>query len=176
MTAAPDADLNNRFQHEMQAVNEDVRRNAALAAFHKLRPRSDITVEQFLGGLQGHKEMWAVVGSLGIVEFARALASHPSTAATEPRRRRTRINDDQKNSLKGAILRVLEGQSAGMKRIEVTAAIIVGGLVPSGIDRATLPEKVRQPLHELVAEGKLRTVGKKRLMKYVVGPSGKKAQ
>lgn len=176
MTPAPATDLNSRFQHELQAVHEDVRSKAALAAFHKLRPRNDVTVEQFLGGLQGHKEMWAAVGSLGIVDFAEALTGSPSPVATEPQRRRTRINDDQKNDLKGAVLRVLEGQATGLSRIEVTAAIIVGGLSPRGIERATLPEKMRQPLHELVAEGKLYTVGEKRLMKYVMGPSGKKAK
>lgn len=176
MTTAPVNDLNSRFQNELQAVNEDVRRKAALAAFHKLRPSNRVTVEQFLGGLHTHKEMWVVVGSLGIVEFAEALAGHHVPAPSETRRRRTRINDGQKSSLKAAILRMLEGHAAGMNRIEVTAAIIAGGLAPQGIERAALPEKVRQPLHELVAEGKLHTVGEKRLMKYVMGPSGKTAK
>lgn len=174
MTTAPANELDSLFQHELQSVNDDVRRQAALAAFRKLHPNNRITVEQFLAGLQCHKEMWAVVSTLGILDFTEALVSHQSPIAVQPQRRRTRISDDQKSNLKGAILRVLDGKASGMNRIEVTAAIIAGGMTPAGLDRAELPEKLRQPLHELVAEDKLHTVGEKRLMKYLSG--GKKGK
>ena len=56
-----------------------------------------------------------------------------------------------------------------MNRIEITAAIIVGGQVPPGVERSELADKLRQPLHELVSGGQLYTVGEKRLMKYLSG-------
>ena len=74
MTASPALELDSFFMRELQTVNEDVRRVAALATFHRLRPGNDITVEEFLTSLQAHEELWAVVRSLGIVEFAPALA------------------------------------------------------------------------------------------------------
>ena len=174
MIKTPAIDLNYRFLHELQAVHEDVRSPAALAAFRRLQPTNEITVGQFLGQMQGHKEMWAVVSALGIVDFAAALARHPVAAAVEARPRRTRINVEQKGSLKQAILRVIEDNSPGMNRSQITAALVAGALVPRGLEPTALGEKVRQPLHELIAEGKLHTVGEKRLMKYMVGPSGQK--
>jgi hypothetical protein len=175
MTSAATNELDGLFQHELASVNEDLRRKAALSAFRKLHPSNRVTVEQFLAGLQHHKEMWAALSTLGILDFAEALVGRRETAtAAEPTQRRTRISDDQKSALKSAILRVLEGKSSGMNRIEVTAAIIVGGLAPDGLDRAELPEKLRQPLHELVTEGKLHTTGEKRSLKYLSG--GKKGK
>lgn len=169
-------ELDGLFQRELQTVNNDVRRKAALAAFEKLRPSNAVTVEQFLNAVQRHSEMWAAVSTLGIVEFAESLVGEREPALAEPRPQRTRMNDAQKEGLKNAVLRVLEGQAAGLNRIEITAAIIVAGLVPQGIDRSDLADKLRQPLHELAAESKLHTVGEKRLMKYLFGPGGKKAK
>jgi hypothetical protein len=169
MTTAPTPSLERLFESELESVHEDVRRKAALLAFRKLHPSNRVTVEEFLAGIEGHHEMWAAVSKLGIVDFAEALAGRQQEAAASPAHRRTRISEDQKKTLKSAIARVIEGKSGGMTRIEVTAAIIAGGLTPAGVDRAELPEKLRQPLHELVAEGKLHTVGQKRLMKYHSG-------
>lgn len=154
--------------------NDDIRREVTLAAFHGLRPNNDITVEKFLGVLHDRQGMWPIVGSLGVVEFAQAIAGRQISIA--PELRRTRINEGQKSSIKGAILSVLENQSAGMNRHQVTATIIAKGLTPHGIEHGTLEAKTRQPLHELVAEKKLHTVGQKRLMKYVLSPSVKKAK
>src|SRR5690349_17227152 len=84
-------------------------------------------------------------------------------------KRRQRLSEDQKSSLKNAILMVLEGQSGGRSRTELTAAIAAAGLSPADIARADLAEKLRQPLHELLVENKLHTVGEKRLMKYLLG-------
>ncbi len=176
MTASPALELDSFFMRELQTVNEDVRRVAALATFHRLRPGNDITVEEFLTSLQAHEELWAVVRSLGIVEFAQALAgggggsSGPATAPESGRR--TRLTENQKAGLKDAIARVLAAHPAGMSRTEVTAAVVAAGLVPAGIEQGDLQIKVRQPLHELVAAGQIHTVGEKRLMKYLAGPSG----
>lgn len=168
MTTAPTVDLSNHFLQELQTVNEDVRRLAALATFYRLRPSNSVTVEQFISELQGHQELWSAVRSLGIVEFAEALAGHHAPIATKPQRR-PRLTEEQKISLAATILRVLAGHPPGMSRTELTTAIITTGLTPVGIKRTDLPIKVRQPLHELLAAGKLHTVGEKRLMKYVLG-------
>ncbi len=173
MTASPALELDSFFMRELQTVNEDVRRVAALATFHRLRPSNDVTVEEFLTSLQAHEELWAVVSSLGIVEFAQALAGGGGSAGpgTAPESgRRTRLTESQKGGLKEAIARVLAAHPSGMSRTEVTAAVIAAGLVPAGIEHGDLQIKVRQPLHELVAAGRIHTVGEKRLMKYLAGP------
>lgn len=154
-----------------------MRRQAALAAFEKLRPGNRVTIEQFLASLQRHREMWAVASALGILDFAQAIAGGRAPSTSEPTAQplQTRISEIQKNNLKSAILHLLDGKT-GMNHIEVTAAIIAGGLAPAGIDRPELPEKLRQPLHELVVERKLHTVGEKRRMKYLAGPGEKKSR
>ena len=155
-------------------LSADVRRVAALATFHRLRPSNDVTVEEFLTSLQAHAELWAVVSSLGIVDFAQALAGvgggSSGPTATSESGRRTRLTESQKGGLKEAIARVLADHPAGMSRTEVTAAVIAAGLIPAGIEQGDLQIKVRQPLHELVAAGQIHTVGEKRLMKYLAGP------
>lgn len=176
MTASPALELDSFFLRELQTVNEDVRRLAALATFNRLRPSNDITVERFLAGLQAHEELWAVVGSLGIVEFAQGLTGHQAVPrATEPQRR-SRLTEDQKVSLKAAMVRVLAGHPGGMTRTEAVAAVVSSGLTPAGLKLSDLPIKVRQPLHELVAEGAIHTIGKKRLMKYLAGPPSQSAK
>jgi len=174
MIAWPALELDSFFLRELQTANEDVRRLAALATFNRLRPSNDITVEQFLAGLQAHKELWAVVGSLGIVEFAQGLAGPQAPPATAPQRR-SRLTEGQKANLKAAILRVLAAHPSRMSRTEITAAVVSAGLTPAGIKSPDLPVKVRQPLHELVAEGQVYTVGEKRLMKYLAGPPSQSA-
>lgn len=177
MTPSPEAGIDSLFQSELASVNEDIRRKAALAAFKKLRPTSRVTVGQFLSGLQQHKEMWAAIATLSIVEFAESLLGRKQSAAAEStpsNKKRTRLSEGQKSGLKSATLRVLEGKAGGLSRMEVSAAIVTGNLVPEGIDRAELADKLRQPLQELVVEKKLHTVGEKRLMKYLAG--GKKGK
>jgi hypothetical protein len=172
MTTAPNSELDGLFQRELESVHDDVRRKAALAAFKKLLPNNRVTVEEFFTGLQRHKDIWAAVATLGINDFAAAIAGRREamiSSAAEPSRRRTRLSDDQKGSLKNAILLVLEGSSGGKSRTEITAAIDAAGLSPADIARPDLAEKLRQPLHELIAENKLHTVGEKRLMKYILG-------
>jgi len=175
MTATPALELDSFFLRELQTVNEDVRRLAALATFDRLRTSNDITVEQFLADLQAHKELWAVVGSLGIVEFAQGLAGPQAQPATEPQRL-SRLTESQKANLKAAILRVLTAHPQGMSRTKMTAAVVSAGLTPAGIKSPDLPVKVRQPLHELVAAGEVCTVGQKRLMKYLAGPPSQSAK
>jgi hypothetical protein len=171
MTTAPTSELDGLFQRELESVNDDVRRKAALAAFKKLLPNNRVTVEQFFSGLQRHKDIWTAVASLGVADFASILAGRrEATGGDEPvSRRRTRLSDEQKSSLKNAILLVLEGSGGGKSRTEITAAIDAAGLSPADIARPDLAEKLRQPLHELLGENKLHTVGEKRLMKYILG-------
>ena len=172
MTASPGLELDSFFLRELQTVNEDVRRIAALATFNRLRPSNDVTVEEFLTSLQAHADLWAVVGSLGVVEFAQALTGggQPAAASASETERRTRLTEGQKAGLKEAIVRVLAAHPPGMSRTEVTAAVVAAALTPAGIKAEDLPIKVRQPLHELVAAGQIHTVGEKRLMKYLAGP------
>jgi hypothetical protein len=171
MTTAPTSELDGLFQRELESVHDDVRKKAALAAFKKLLPNNRVTVEQFFSGLQRHKDIWTAVATLGVTEFAAIIAGRREVApsAVEPSKRRTRLSDDQKGSLKNAILLVLEGSSGGKSRTEITAAIDAAGLSPADIARPDLAEKLRQPLHELLGENKLHTVGEKRLMKYILG-------
>ena len=107
MDTAEPMELDSSFLGELQPLNEDVRHLAALATLHRLRPSNELTVEGLLTGLHAHKELWAVIGSLGIVEFAQALTAAASRAAPPPRR--PRLTEEQKGSLKAAILRVLAG-------------------------------------------------------------------
>lgn len=173
MTPPHESELEGLFQSELQSVNADVRRKAALSAFAKLRPSNRITVEQFLDGLQRHPEMWAAVSTLGIVDFATALSnSKEAAAAPAARRRRSGFSDEQKNNLKNAILIVLKGQTRGMNRSEITSAIAEAGLTPLAIAPQELSNKLRQPLQELVVENMLHTIGERRLMKYF--PGGRK--
>jgi hypothetical protein len=169
MSESPALELDSFFLRELQTVNEDVRRLAALATFNRLRPSNNVTVEQFLAGLQAHKELWAVVGSLGIVEFAQGLAGHQAASRATESQRRSRLTEDQKASLKAAIVRVLADHPRGLSRPEVTVSIVSSGLTPAGIKRADLPIKVRQPMHELVVEGKIHTLGERHRMKYLAG-------
>lgn len=171
MTTAPTSELDGLFQRELESVNDDVRRKAALAAFKKLLPNNRVTVEQFFSGLQRHKDIWSAVASLGITDFAAVLVGRreAQSGPAETGKRRTRLSDEQKGSLKNAILLVLEGSGGGKSRTEITAAIDAAGLSPADIARPDLAEKLRQPLHELLAENKLHTVGEKRLMKYILG-------
>lgn len=172
MSTAPTSELDGLFQRELESVNDDVRRKAALAAFKKLLPNNRVTVEQFFTGLQRHKDIWSAVATIGILDFAGVIAGRQgghSEAAPTGSKRRTRLSDEQKGSLKNAILLVLEGSSGGKSRTEITAAIDAAGLSPADIARPDLAEKLRQPLHELLGENKLHTVGEKRLMKYILG-------
>lgn len=171
MTTAPTSELDGLFQRELESVNDDVRRKAALAAFKKLMPNNRVSVDQFFSSLQRHKDIWAAVAQLGMADFAAIIAGRKEADDDEEEspRRRTRLSDEQKGSLKNAIMMVLEGASGGKSRTEITAAIDAAGLSPADIARTDLAEKLRQPLHELLAENKLHTVGEKRLMKYLLG-------
>jgi hypothetical protein len=84
-------------------------------------------------------------------------------------RRRTRISDAQKNSIKGAIVWVLGQHKDGLSRTEIAGQIGDNVLATIGVKRDELATKLRQPLGELVGDRKLHTVGEKRLMKYHVG-------
>ena len=78
-------ELDSLFEQELRAQNEDLRRMAALATFYKLHPSNRVTVEQFLVGLKQNKDIWAVVATLGVVDFAEALLGNRSVGTKAPR-------------------------------------------------------------------------------------------
>jgi len=165
-------DINSLFEQELQARNEDLRRQAALAMLPKLRPSAKVTMADFLDTLQQHKDVWTAVLGMSVVEFASVLSGGPraeSAAPTTAPAKRTRISDAQKNSIKGAIVSVLGQHKDGLSRTEIAGQIGDNVLATIGVKRDELADKLRQPLGELVGDRKLHTVGEKRLMKYHVG-------
>jgi len=169
-------DITALFEQELQARNEDLRRQAAMTMFFKLHPTNKTTLEEFITSLKQHKDVWAAVSTMGIIDFVDALAgkrpteSKPGKAAAK----RTRLSEAQKNSLKGIITSVLSNAKDGLSRGEIADNINNELLANVGVDRAELANKLRQPLGELVADNKIHTIGEKRLMKYHSGPGKKK--
>ena len=68
---------------------------------------------------------------------------------------------------------MLTGNKEGSNRNEIAKAISADQLSSINLDRGELANKLRQPLAELVGDGKIHTVGEKRLMKYHSGPKKK---
>jgi hypothetical protein len=167
-------EIGNLFDQELEAQNEDLRRKAALGTFLKLRPNNKVTVEQFINQLKLHKDVWAVAGALGILDFcesllgSRAGAPRKPEAAAKPSKR-TRLSEGQKNALKTAITTALGANRDGLSRNDIAKAIPADSLNSLSIDRNELANKLRQPLAELVTDNKIHTVGEKRLMKYLSG-------
>ena len=112
-STAASSDLNNLFERELHAVNEDVRRKAALATLRNLRPTNRVTVQQFVTSAQAHRDIWAVVSTLGVVDFAEALLGQKASphADTHAANKRTRLSEDQKNGLKAMYFRTLSVKS-----------------------------------------------------------------
>ena len=166
-------DINALFEQELQARNEDLRRQAALSMLPKLRPSARVTMAEFLDSLQQHREVWSAVLTMSAVEFASLIAGSPRTEATKDapeQPKRTRISDAQKNSLKGAIVGVLGNHKDGLSRTDIAGQMGDDVLATIGVKRDELLDKLRQPLGELVADKKIHTVGEKRLMRYYEGP------
>ncbi len=165
-------DINSLFEQELQARNEDLRRQAALAMLPKLRLSAKMTMADFLDTLQQHKDVWTAVLGMSVVEFASVLSGGPRAESSAPiaaPAKRTRISDAQKNSIKGAIVSVLAQHKDGLSRTEIAGQIGDDVLATIGVKRDELAAKLRQPLGELVGDKKLHTVGEKRLMKYHAG-------
>ena len=171
-------DINSLFEQELQARNEDLRRQAALTMFHKLHPNNKVNVEQFIAGIKQHKDVWSVVSSMGIVEFAESILGGKTRAPAAPTSgkpaRRTRLNENQKNTLKSVIQKTLGDSKDGLNRNEIAKNVTNDQLTNIGVSRDELANKLRQPLSELVGDGKIHTVGEKRLMKYLVGSGSRK--
>lgn len=165
------SDLNSLFERELHAVHEDVRRKAALATLRNLRPTNSVTVQQFVTNAQAHRDIWAVVSTLGVMDFADALLGQRASSRTDApvAGKRTRLSEEQKNGLKAICLRVLEANRAGLSRSELAAQIQGQGLKLSVIADGELAEKLRTPLAELLSDNKAHTIGEKRLMKYFPG-------
>lgn len=174
-TDGPLLDVTALFEQELQASHEDMRRQAALQMFAKLRPSNRVTVEQFLEGLRQHRDVWAVVSTMGVLDFASSLMGRSEAVPQTPGKatgkpgKRTRLSDSQKNALMGVIVNVLAGIKDGLTRTQIAKYTNDDLLGNVGVKREELAAKLRQPLVELVAAGKIHTVGEKRLMRYYAG-------
>ena len=165
-------DIGSLFEQELQARNEDLRRQAAQTMFYKLHPSNNISVEQFITDVKQHRDVWAIVSTMGIVDFADAIAGGRTGGAVPPSdqpSRRTRLNETQKNAIKAAIRKLLDDSKDGLSRSEIAQCIPGDRLSTIGVSVDELANKLRQPLGELVSEGLIHTVGEKRLMKYWAG-------
>ena len=63
-------DINSLFEQELQARNEDLRRQAALAMLLKLRLSAKVTMADFLDTLQQHKDVWTAVLGLSLIHIS----------------------------------------------------------------------------------------------------------
>jgi hypothetical protein len=169
------------FEHELQSLHEDLRRQAVMATFAKLQPGNKITVEQFLQGIKQHKEVWNVVANMGIVDFADAIndgkrlrdlvrSRHLELRADG---KRTRLSEHQKQALKGLVVRALAEHKEGLSRADIAKRIAPEQVIQLSIDPRELANKLRQPLGELTDEGRIYTVGEKRLLRYFASPTNK---
>jgi hypothetical protein len=162
------------FELELQARNADLRRQAALALIPKLRVSARLTMAELLDSLQQRREVWSAVLEMSAVEFASLIAGGPQAEAHQSRSeqtQRTRISDAQKLSLKGAIIGVLSAHPHGLSRAAIAGQMGDDVLATIGVKREELAAKLRQPLGELVANRKILTIGEKRLMRYLAGPT-----
>ncbi len=144
----------------------------------KLSPTNKITVEQFFQQLKSHKDVWSTVSGMGIVDFADTLngarrlreMARSQKEAPGGEGRRTRLSEQQKQSLKGLVQRILnDDKGGGMTRNQIAEGIAADQIKGLGIQREELANKLRQPLGELVKENKIHTTGEKRLMRYHAG-------
>jgi hypothetical protein len=77
-------DINSLFENELKVSNEDLRRQAAETMFHKLRPSNKVSVEQFIAGIKQHRDVWAVVSTMGIVDFADTILGDQTRTKAAP--------------------------------------------------------------------------------------------
>ncbi len=170
------------YEQELQTLNEEIRRQAARSLFYKLQPQNKTTVEQFLTTLKQHQEIWSEVSQMGIVDFASAILGHKKhdgrNGVTEEKLsgKRTRLNDEQKESLKAVILEILAQTKSGLNRNEIAKHFSLEQVDQLQIDRAELPNKLRQPLAELLHSKRIHSHGAKRLLKYLLGPTASSAK
>lgn len=184
-TSAPAAqgsplEIGSIYEQELQKVNENLKRQAALSMFQKLQPNNKTTVDQFLAALKQHKEVWSIVANMGIVEFADAIndgrrlrEGRGRQAEARGEGKRTRLNEQQKQALKGMVVSVLADAKEGYTRHEIARNIGNEQILNWGVARHELANKLRQPLAELVSENKIYTVGEKRLLRYLHGSGAK---
>ncbi len=174
---ASNLEIGTLYEQELQSLNENLRRQAAQSMFRKLQPSNSHTVEQFLGLLKQHKEVWNTVSNMGIVEFADAINDGQRLREVHHRRpelmngdgKRTRLSDAQKQALKVMTVKVLNEHKEGLNRNHIADYIPNDQVSGIGVIRAELANKLRQPLGELVDERRIHTEGEKRLMKYLIG-------
>ena len=76
-------EINALFEQELQACNEDMRRQAALLMLPKLRRCARVTMAKFHDSLQRHREVWSAVLEMSAVEFASLIAGIPRAEPTK---------------------------------------------------------------------------------------------
>lgn len=170
-------EIGSLYEQELQSLNEDLKRQAAMSMFQKMQPTNKMSVDGFLQLLKQHKDVWSTVASMGIVDFADAINDgrrlreqlRSRHVDVRPEGKRTRLNEGQKQALKSIVMRILGDTRDGMNRNQLAETITQDQIISVGVTRAELANKLRQPLGELVVEGKVHTIGEKRLMKYLPG-------
>ena len=73
-------------------------------------------------GIKQHRDVWAVVSTMGIVDFADAILGGKTRTPASPTgkpARRTRLNETQKNTIKAAIQKLLGDSKDGLSRSEI---------------------------------------------------------
>lgn len=157
------------YSEELQTLHEDISRKAALAVLERIRFSNSTSLGDFLAEMKQRKDLWAVLNTVGIVDFAMAICGvmpgEERDADGEPR---TRISEAQKQGLKNLVLKVLTATNEGLNRKDISARFGDNDLEALGLQRNDkLPDKLRQPLLELVRESRIRSEGEKRLLVYL---------
>lgn len=172
-------EIGTLYEQELEALNGNLRRQAARSIFFKLHPQNRTSVEAFLAQLKQHKDVWQEVSQMGILDFAHGILGNRhkdvqgKSTEFKTGAKRTRLRDKQKDFLKESILHVLAASMGGQNRQEIAQLLDVGVIKQQGIQPSELHNKLRQPLAELVAEEKIFSTGAKRAMKYnLAGAAG----
>lgn len=162
------------FSEELQTLHEDISRKAALAVLERIRFTNSTTLGDFLAEMKQRKEVWAVLNTVGIVDFAMAICGVvPGEERDEDGEPRTRISEAQKQGLKNLVLKTLSSATEGLNRKEIASRFSDSDLEALGLPRNDkLPDKLRQPLLELVREDRIRSEGEKRLLVYLPADAG----
>jgi len=165
------------YEEERNALNQELGRKAALSMLCRMRFGNQLTVGSFMTQMQEHKDVWGALSGIGVMDFARAVMGGNAavipgpTAANEDEGEvigRTRLTDAQKEQLKELIMEVMEPAEEGIGRRTIAERMGEEQVAQLGIAQQQLAAKLKQPLAELVKEGRLATDGERRLMVYVL--------
>lgn len=157
------------FSEELQTLQEDISRRAALAVLDRIRFTNATTLGDFLAEMKQRKDLWAVLTTVGVVDFAKAICGVVPGQAEDVVEPRTRISESQKQGLKDLVLKTLQTANVGLNRKDLAARFSDNELDQLGLPRNDkLADKLRQPLLELLREKSIRSEGEKRLLVYLM--------